>query len=175
MEALARRSDVLSVGAATSAPLGGFAPESRPKTGDSHAEVNLFHVLPGYFEALNIPLLRGRLMDGNDVRTGGTVVISDSAARSLFPDRDPIGATIHDHEGRPFFVAGIVGDVLQNFQRDRKSAAYVIPGEETRVFTISSASASGEAKRWTPSRKRLTRPPQRDRLTLNGGVMPSMR
>jgi hypothetical protein len=48
-----------------------------------------------YFEALGIPLRRGRFFTDADGRTGGQVVIiSEMLARRLWPDQDPIGRQI---------------------------------------------------------------------------------
>jgi predicted permease len=73
---------------------------------------------PGYFEALGIPLVRGRMLDWRDVETrSGGVLISARVARTFFPDADPIGQAIaHGVRGLPSErawsdVVGVVGDV----------------------------------------------------------------
>ena len=72
-----------------------------------------------YFEALGIPLKRGRIFTDADGRTGGRVVIiSEMLARRLWPDRDPIGRQIKwgiDQSTAPWMtVVGVVGDVNQS-------------------------------------------------------------
>jgi len=51
-----------------------------------------YAVTPDWFRAMHIPLRRGRLLDAND-RPGApeAIVISESLARRVFPDADPIG------------------------------------------------------------------------------------
>jgi predicted permease len=69
----------------------------------------------GYFQALGIPLIRGRLFDGRDGPNHPHVaVISESLARDRWPGQDPIGRTIEfgnmDGDLRLLTIVGIVGD-----------------------------------------------------------------
>jgi len=71
-----------------------------------------------YFEALGIPLKRGRWFTDGDGRTGGRVVIlSEMLARQIWADQDPIGRQIKwgvDGSRAPWMtVVGVVGDVKQ--------------------------------------------------------------
>jgi len=64
-----------------------------------------------YFEALGIPVLRGRTFDArDDVRAPRRVVISQALARQLYPAEDPIGKTLRVAGGEPEII-GVVGDV----------------------------------------------------------------
>jgi predicted permease len=70
----------------------------------------------GYFRAMGIPLVGGRLFDQRDAADAPHVaVISESLARTYWPTEDPIGARIQfgnmDGDMRVFTVVGIVGDV----------------------------------------------------------------
>ena len=74
---------------------------------------------PGYFAALQIPLLRGRYFR-NDERLDRTrvVIISESAAKKYFPGEDPIGRHLNiDFESaqpQPYEIIGVVGDTRWN-------------------------------------------------------------
>jgi predicted permease len=70
----------------------------------------------GYFQALAIPLLRGRLFDERDTANASHVaVISQSMARETWPNQNPLGHTIEfgnmDGDMRLLTVVGVVGDV----------------------------------------------------------------
>ena len=79
---------------------------------------------PGYFEAMRIPLVRGRVFDERD-RAGspGVVIVSEAMARSFWPGEDPIGQRITYNRGVPEEgrldvggagsreIVGVVGDV----------------------------------------------------------------
>jgi putative ABC transport system permease protein len=71
-------------------------------------------VTPEYFETLNIPLRRGRLLTSDD-RFGKTpvMVINEAMARALWPGEDPIGKRIGFRGSNPNWreVVGVVGDI----------------------------------------------------------------
>jgi putative ABC transport system permease protein len=83
-------------------PSGEFASFSRP-------------VLPGYFQTMEIPLVRGRALTMQD-ESGALPValISQTAARRYWPDQDPIGRQLIYGAFPPFTIVGIVGDVKHN-------------------------------------------------------------
>jgi putative ABC transport system permease protein len=70
---------------------------------------------PGYFSALQIPLLNGRFFTGDD-RAGQPrkVIISNKLARQYFPGEDPVGKSIHvpAHNDADYEIVGVVGDTL---------------------------------------------------------------
>jgi predicted permease len=72
----------------------------------------------GYFPAMGIPLIRGRLFDERDTpETPHAAVISRSLAEREWPGEDPVGKWIQyggmDGDLRPFVVVGVVGDVRE--------------------------------------------------------------
>jgi putative ABC transport system permease protein len=77
--------------------------------------VERYAVTPGYFEAMGVPLRRGRLFTPAD-RTDSlpVMLVSETTARTLFPGRDPIGERVRigGHETGPWrTIVGVVGDV----------------------------------------------------------------
>jgi predicted permease len=132
---------VRRVGATSGLPMAGGLPDGEfllmtqdevPKTPDSlDALARQFDVLfrqkerignadfcaatDGYFQALGIPLIRGRIFDERDGPNSPHVaVISESLARDRWPNQDPIGHTIEfgnmDGDLRLLTIVGIVGD-----------------------------------------------------------------
>jgi len=72
----------------------------------------------GYFRAMNIPLVKGRLFDERDTRESPHVaVISESLAKERWPNEDPLGKVIQfgnmDGDLHPFTIVGVVGDVRE--------------------------------------------------------------
>ncbi len=73
----------------------------------------------GYFRALGIPLLRGRLFDERDGPDAPqAALISESLAREKWPNQDPLGRLIEfgnmDGDLRFLTVVGVVGDVRES-------------------------------------------------------------
>lgn len=93
---------VSAAGATTTLPLGGsFDRSGFHIIGRLHANpqsapnADRFAITPGYFEAMNITLVRGRLLDARDHQNAErTAVINTSAAETLFGGDDPIGMRI---------------------------------------------------------------------------------
>lgn len=78
----------------------------------------------GYFEALGIPLVRGRLFEPGDRPDGPlVVVINERFAEEHFPGEDPIGQRIaYDRAAGPestwYEIVGIVGNQQQTTPRE---------------------------------------------------------
>jgi putative ABC transport system permease protein len=90
--------------------------EGRPELPESQLPVvDVSLVEPGFFETLGIPLIAGRTFNRSEAfQASGNVVISQSMARKLWPNDNPIGkrVTIHmKRENKPSTVIGIVGDI----------------------------------------------------------------
>jgi predicted permease len=69
---------------------------------------NLRFISPGYFQTLHIPLRAGRDFEPSD-RNHLAAIISQSLARKLWPDANPVGRKLIDI-GHVHEVVGVVGD-----------------------------------------------------------------
>ena len=104
-------------------------PSGKPEGGYSTFR---YGVTPGYFEAMGIPLRRGRLLDARDVAGAPVaVLISESLAKRKFPGQDPVG---HRGTGPPGStldtIVGVVGDVKQASLALAQSDAVYIPAAQ---------------------------------------------
>jgi putative ABC transport system permease protein len=70
-------------------------------------------VSPGYFETLQIPLMKGRTFnEADNAESQNALIISQSFARKNFPNEDPIGKLIWVARlPKPSQIVGIVGDI----------------------------------------------------------------
>jgi putative ABC transport system permease protein len=92
-----------------------------------------YGVTPGYFEAMGIPLRRGRLLDAHDIAGAPVaVLISESLAKRKFPGQDPIGHRLHvGRQDLPWYtIVGVVGDVKQASLALTQSDAVYIPAAQ---------------------------------------------
>jgi predicted permease len=111
---------VTTVGATTALPLQGYSSTwyvlgDEDYADESARKIGAFkHILPGYFESLDVPILRGRAVEESD-RPGSpaVVVINETMARLHWPDSDPIGQTIVIGSG-PREIVGVTADTRDN-------------------------------------------------------------
>jgi predicted permease len=108
----------------------------------------------GYFRALDIPLLRGRLFDGRDTMDAPhAALISQSLAREKFAGQDPLGHLIEfgnmDGDLRPLTIVGVVGDVrsgsLEARPRPTIYVNYRQRPQATRLMVVMRAGAGPAA------------------------------
>jgi predicted permease len=98
-------------------------------------------VTPGYFETMNIALVRGRYFDDHDSESAAqTVIVDEQLARHFWPNRDPIGQRMYqsDNLKEPtksgahtswYQVVGVVRSITQEDLAGTRSGfgAYYFP------------------------------------------------
>jgi predicted permease len=101
-----------------------LSPDERGRDADYRA------ASAGYFAAMGIPLIRGRLFqEGDGPDSSHVAVVSQSLAKRYWPNDDPIGKQIEygnmDGDLRLLSIVGIVGDVRDNgLDRDPRPTVY---------------------------------------------------
>jgi len=96
-----------------------FYVTDRPRPSLSELPLAMFYaVSPGYQNALQIPLLKGRFFDQRDTQSSPLViVIAETMAKRYFPDRDPVGQHLSlplpHSDPYEFQIIGVVGHVKQ--------------------------------------------------------------
>ena len=145
---------VVAAGAGGSLPLAGIASasvtiEGRPAPAGAPPEVKYSPASAGYFEALGIPLVRGRLIDDRDrADAPGVVVVNAAMAKLHWPGADPIGARVRlgpDPSDPWATIIGVVGDVRQKgVAADPEPAAYVSQQQDHWRFGRVVVRARGE-------------------------------
>jgi putative ABC transport system permease protein len=95
-----------------------------------------YAVSPGYFEAMGIPLRKGRVLNAyDDARAPGVAVINEAFARRRLPGLDPIGQRVRigPNSGPWLTVVGVVADVKQTaLSVVRSDAIYLTAAQWTR-------------------------------------------
>ena len=119
LERLSTTQGVNAVGSITNLPLSGGGPDGTFLINNNPSrkgDADYRQATSGYFEAMRIPLLRGRTFNSGDTPSSPNVaVVSESLVKKYWPNEDPIGQTIQfgnmDGDLRLLNVVGVVGDV----------------------------------------------------------------
>jgi putative ABC transport system permease protein len=108
-----------AVGAAHNLPLTNensqtsFLVEGQPKPTVANWPYTEYSIVAGnYFQAMGIPLRRGRLFaDGDKVGSPPVMIVDETLAAKYWPGQDPIGKRITVLGDKPIEVVGVVGHV----------------------------------------------------------------
>ncbi len=155
---------VEAAGVITALPvIGGFGPwnyvhaEGRPAATPAERRGAIRRVVtPGYFEAMGIPLIRGRTFGSSDIADSPNVaVISRSLADEFFPGEDPVGRSIVLPGWDPpvyLEVVGVVGDVRPgSLEREMEPTMYWPMAQNGRLSTYMVVRSSGEPAALVPT------------------------
>jgi predicted permease len=81
---------------------------------DEYLSAKWRSVTPGYFGAIGVPLKKGRLIaESDDQRAPRAALITETMARQIWPDADPVGQQIKvgGNGGPTWTIVGVVGDI----------------------------------------------------------------
>ena len=115
---------------------------------------------PGYFSALQIPLLSGRFFTRDD-RAGRppTIIISRQLQRQYFPGESPLGKHLHVGavSNENYEVVGVVADTLHQVGQAAIPTMYfpILDGESDRALTLAVRTASDPIPFSIPIQKQI--------------------
>jgi len=139
-----------------------------------------YAVTPGYLDTMRIPVRRGRALDARDVAGAPrAALVSESLAKRLLPDRDPLGQPIHfgPEEGPPYTIVGVIGDVKQtSLTIETDDAVYVAMPQWHWVDSVMTLviRAHGDAASLTPAVRAAIWSVDRNQAIARVGTMDSL-
>ena len=148
LDAIAATPGVRAASAAAFIPVRGtrmsVMAETRSGAGDAkQRELDANFVMPGYFDVLGIPVLRGRDFSSGDLAPGSRVaLVSRAMAEALWPGEDAMGKTMMVESGGGASLTEVIGVVADPVgfvpATDRSYPGLVYlplrPGREARVI-----------------------------------------
>ena len=139
-----------------------------------------YAVTPGYLDTMRIPVRRGRALDARDVAGAPrAALVSESLAKRLLPDRDPLGQPIQfgPEEGPPYTIVGVIGDVKQtSLTIETDDAVYVAMPQWHWVDSVMTLviRAHGDAASLTPAVRAAIWSVDRNQAIARVGTMDSL-
>ncbi len=133
-DALTRQPGVASVSFASIPPMSGETWDSDLHTPSSSGDRDVYMnaVSPNYFLTMRIPILAGRDFQWNETAASGLkIILSESAARTLFPNGSAVGQRVtgwkgSTYAGATYEVIAVVGDIrYRSIQEDPPAEGYV--------------------------------------------------
>jgi len=110
-------------------------------------EVDVRLISPGYLQTMRIPLLRGRdFNDGDVAGRPAAILISQSMAKTFWPNEDPIGKrlTLTFSPGQAREIVGIVGDAkIDSLDQSRPVQMLYAPLDQLSIPALGGWSSFG--------------------------------
>ena len=171
---------VTYAGATEAIPLGNNHSDSvilaegyQMKPGESLISPLAIAVTPGYFEALGIPMVRGRdFTDADNETTPQSIIVDERLARHFWPDRDPVGRRMRfpsdpkdlmkvDQHTQWMTVVGVARSLRYENLDDSGATvgAYYVPNSQfpASAFTFAAKSSADPASTVRALREQITR------------------
>ncbi|MFP5229921.1 MAG: ABC transporter permease [Acidobacteriota bacterium] len=120
LAALARLPGVQSVASTSETPMGGdtwvnlIQRPDRPLPDAQSPDANIRWISPSYAATLRIPLVAGRDLTEDDRKHPTNALISEKAARSIWPGENALGHTFEMGDKTIFTVVGVLADARIN-------------------------------------------------------------
>ena len=116
----------------------------------STPDVSYRMATPGYFEAMRIPLLQGRVFTGQDGFTAPKVAVVDQPfVQQFFAKENPIGQQLSGPRGETYTIVGVVGGVKNSSMSETPAAIIYYPAFQApsaaMAFVVRTAAGNPES------------------------------
>jgi putative ABC transport system permease protein len=133
-------------------------------------------VTPDFFRTLGIPLVSGRTFDDRDGGdTTPVIIISETFARQMFPNQNPIGRRVRSWRDENVYreIVGVAADVSFSSLADRGSAVVYVPHAQQGWggMTIAVRAAAGSPESLAPILRRAVASLDPELALSNVGTM----
>lgn len=120
--------------------------ENDPRPVFQRPMVNMRFVSSDYFQTLSAPLRAGRTFTESD-KERKVAVLSESVAKRLFPDQDPVGRKILHNDSNLIEVVGIAADVRStDLHKDPVNMMYIPYWQRSRLSASLLVRTAGDPK-----------------------------
>ena len=112
-----------------------FVIDGRPVAKGDEPSADFFAANFGYFQAMGIPIIKGRdFTERDDPSSPGVIIVTDAFARQHFPNEDVLGkrikpaiSTLEGERSKMREIIGVVGDVRNRNLNTEAKPAYYLP------------------------------------------------
>jgi len=119
-----------------------LSPDLWPQLTPKQRKLYFHRVTPGYFRTVGSRLLRGRDFTAADANsTEKVALLSASAARTFFPNQDPIGQLLRHDSQTAYRIIGVVDDAKYTSLRDQSPQTLYLP-LDPRIFCVMAVRAT---------------------------------
>jgi predicted permease len=115
---------------------------------------------PGFFSAMQIPLIEGRFFTSQDrLDRGDKVIVSRNLVQTYFPNENPIGKHLHVEamHNKDYEIVGVVGDTLYHVGEPSKATMYfpLLLGDNDNGLTLTVRTAANPLLMSIPIQKEI--------------------
>jgi hypothetical protein len=80
------------------------------ETPDGDHDIDNANVMPGYFQAMGVPIVQGRAFEAADLDGPPVVIVSEAFVRQYYPGQNMVGRSIQDTGGNDLRIVGVARD-----------------------------------------------------------------
>ena len=139
---------VIAYSQAATAPLAGrhYFGSFGPPGGARQRQMQYNLVTPGFFASVGIPLVRGRDFSALETK-GQTAIVSEAAARTLWPGQDPLGKSVHGEHN--YTVVGVARDAQVSDLGQTHQPFIYLSASDSDVFELGTVIVRSSAPQTT--------------------------